>query len=355
MHIRNWRFLLTTILFYFLILVGIWIGARLFQEVSIQGLAMLVLLLYLGTALNRARRVVAPPRFPLMRTDPDTLNLPPFEEVEFTALDGVILSGWYIEPQEKPTILLVHSLGGNRVQMRFYAQALIGAGYGVLLFDLRAHARSGGQMSAFGWIEARDVLGAVEFLRDKTRSMKPDLGIIGFSLGAQIAIRAAAQSSELKAIWVDGPIPIVMEDHFSSNNPSIRELLFRPWWWLAYQLQAWISQTRPPEPLSTILPRLSPKPLMIVASGSDRLIDLARAYFDSAGEPKSFWQLDEVPFGSAVLEKGDEYGEKLQNFFNQALDSDREIRLNQFFFGQRIIRAKWVRTKKRSEEYPTFF
>ena len=58
---------------------------------------------------------------------------------------------------------------------------------------------------------------------------------------------------------------------------------------------------------------------MMVASGPDRMIRAAKHYYESAGEPKQFWELDDIPFGSGILEKAADYDFKLLGFFNKNL------------------------------------
>jgi pimeloyl-ACP methyl ester carboxylesterase len=270
--------------------------------------------------LNRARNVVAPPRFPILQEKAENLGLPPFVEVTFKSRDGVDLSGWHIPSSNRGAVIMVHSLGSSRLQMRNFARALVESGYGIMLFDLRGHARSGGTMSTFGWIEHEDVLGAYDFLKKQSEIDPSRIGLLGFSLGAQVAIRAAAGTDLFSAVWVDGPIPIVYEDHFVAvKRRTFRQMFFSPWWWLAYNTQEWLTGLDQPPALIDVIGKVSPRPLMIAAAGSDRIISAARRYFDAAGEPKQFWQMDDIPFGSGILEKGDDYDLKLTAFFNRSM------------------------------------
>ena len=323
---RNIRHTLLSALLLFVVFSGIYFLTISLRQYRPGYILSLLILLYSGTALNRARSVVSPPRFPIMRETPKDLGLPAFEEVVFYSGDGVDLDGWYIPSTNRAAVILVHSLGSSRMQMRHYARALTAKGFGVLLFDLRAHARSGGGTSTFGWIEHEDLLAAHAFLSEKADIDPARIGVIGFSMGAQVAIRGAAADGPFAAVWVDGLIPIVYADHFVVQKRGFRQFFFSPWWWLAYQTQGWLTGIQQPEPLTKVIAKLSPKPLMVVAAGSDRLIDLGRAFFEAAAEPKEFWQLDDIPFGSGILEFGDDYDLKLVGFFNRALLREPEKR-----------------------------
>ncbi|HLF91112.1 MAG TPA: alpha/beta fold hydrolase, partial [Anaerolineales bacterium] len=202
---------------------------------------------------------------------------------------------------------------------RHFSRALVEKGYGVLLFDLRAHARSEGSVSTFGWLEINDLLGAVDFLKQRKEIDANRIGVLGFSLGAQIALRAAAQSPDIRAVWADGPVPIVFRDHFGANSPTLRQRFFTPWWGLAYRVQEWLTGISQPPPLVDVIGQISPRPVFMVASGDARFIAGAQRFFEAAGDPKWWWQLDDIPFGSGVLEKGDDYDLKLIGFFNKTL------------------------------------
>jgi len=110
----------------------------------------------------------------------------------FNELEGITLSGWYIPSENGAAIILLHGYGSNRLEMISRADILSRHGYGVLLYDLRGHGESGGDKRSFGWQDVKDVKAALEFL-SRTENVNPDrIGILGFSIGGQIAIRATA-------------------------------------------------------------------------------------------------------------------------------------------------------------------
>jgi len=68
-----------------------------------------------------------------------------FENVVFKTDDGLTLKGWWIPPAKgKPqgTVVLIHGVFHNRVQMLSRAVFLHQAGYACLLFDMRGHGRA---------------------------------------------------------------------------------------------------------------------------------------------------------------------------------------------------------------------
>src|SRR5688500_3210811 len=108
-----------------------------------------------------------------------------YEDVAFTAADGVPLSGWWVPAGEaRGTVVLVHGLNRSRIEMVRKTPFLHGKGWNALLIDLRHHGTSGGTVSSFGHFEKQDVHAAVEYAR--SRSPGPVV-LWGVSLGGASA------------------------------------------------------------------------------------------------------------------------------------------------------------------------
>src|SRR6185503_518862 len=105
-----------------------------------------------------------------------------FEDIAFKAADGIELKGWWV-PAESPrgTVVLVHGLNRSRIEMVKKVPFLHQAGRNALLFDLRHHGQSGGDVSSFGYFEKEDVHAAATFARARTPG---PVVLWGVSLGA---------------------------------------------------------------------------------------------------------------------------------------------------------------------------
>lgn len=166
------------------------------------------------------RRMVAPARQPV-RLQPSDLGLP-FENVQFPALDGVRLSGWFIPAavgtsRDGATLMFVHGWGWNRlgdaaddmlanmtgatpVEFMRLAHALHYEGYNILTFDLRNHGESAAQPPVtFGQKEADDVLGAVTYLQSRTDVAADRVGAIAFSMGGNALLYALPRTHGIAA------------------------------------------------------------------------------------------------------------------------------------------------------------
>jgi pimeloyl-ACP methyl ester carboxylesterase len=156
------------------------------------------------------------------------------ETVSFDSTDGIPLKAWWL-PAYKPrgTVIIAHGIDHTRQVMLPRAAFLVRAGYGVLLLDLRGHGESGGTVVSPGLLEARDIQGALRYLR-LHREQKPVV-LMGVSYGAVASLIAASESPEVAAVISDGAFTsgkCVSEDisrHFARDPHTgwgLRSLFF---------------------------------------------------------------------------------------------------------------------------------
>jgi uncharacterized protein len=126
--------------------------------------------------------------------------------VSFPSRDGIDLKGWWIPAQgvraARGTVILAHGRDANRSFMVSRAKFLVAAGYNAFPIDLRAHGESGGRYMTPGYLEALDILGAVDAAR-RLGAQGPFVAL-GHSSGAVASLQAAARSPEIAAVIADG-------------------------------------------------------------------------------------------------------------------------------------------------------
>jgi dienelactone hydrolase len=164
-------------------------------------------------------------RNPILRT-PATVGLK-FEDVAFKASDGVDIRGWFIpargagnEPTRGPVVVFVHGWLWNRVgnvsgKVPFVdrdvdflpaTRALHDAGYHVLLMDVSNHGESGSRLPVtYGPWEARDFIGAVNYVRSRPDVDGDRIGAIGCSMGGNIVLYGTPECQPVKAILAIQP------------------------------------------------------------------------------------------------------------------------------------------------------
>jgi uncharacterized protein len=122
-----------------------------------------------------------------------------FETVRFRST-GVALEGWLFRPTiTRATVVYLHGIADNRQSGVGVAQRLVPRGYEVFAFDARAHGRSGGDACSYGYHERHDVSRALDELRE------PRVILLGHSLGASVALQAAAVDPRVEAVVAASP------------------------------------------------------------------------------------------------------------------------------------------------------
>jgi pimeloyl-ACP methyl ester carboxylesterase len=140
---------------------------------------------------------------PRYQIDPQDLGAA-YESVEFQAEDGVTLKGWYIPSQNGAAVAVIHGSGGARIRPLEHIRMLQRNGYGVLAFDVRGHGESGGSGDALGMEGYKDAMAALAFMEARDDVEPGRVGLLGLSMGAEIALDAAVHGARPGAIVSDG-------------------------------------------------------------------------------------------------------------------------------------------------------
>jgi len=260
------------------------------------------------------------PRLPITTT-PASLNLP-FEAVRFPATDGVQLAGWKIAGDPKrPWIIFCHGLGTNRADLLDLAAALFAAGYNSFLFDFRAHGESQGSASSFGWLEQRDLKGALAFLGTQPDIPDRPYGVLGVSMGGAVVVMVAAEDERLGAVAVDS-IYTNLEESLARHLKLLYRLPRVPFMLFiktAYRLRfgAWPAQM---SPLAAV-PKLSPRALLVIHGEADIRMPTANAqeFFRAAKESKELWIVPHAGHLETIGADPHAYTARLARFFQTSL------------------------------------
>jgi fermentation-respiration switch protein FrsA (DUF1100 family) len=254
--------------------------------------ALALLIIVLATALVLSFYMTKRQPLTLLRT-PSEFGLP-YEEVGFPAADGVALRGWWIPaPGSLRAVLIMHGHGGSMDHDVHRAVYFHEAGLNVLLFDFRAHGRSQGRQATFGYLERRDVQGALAFL--KSRGMQR-IGVLGFSYGGIAAVLGAPICPEIAAVIVDG-CPARMRSAMAGRGLEAH----LPRWFSAGMAWLLISLTSLRlgvslfqfEPLRWVR-AIAPRPILFIHGEQDQYCPDFDELFAAAGEPKEVWRLPNV-------------------------------------------------------------
>lgn len=97
---------------------------------------------------------------------------------------------------------------------------LVRHGCGILLFDRRGEGAGDGDGNFFGWGGAEDILAAVHFLHGRPDVDPARIGEIGFSVGGELMLQAAAETSGLSAIVSEGAGTRSVAEEIHGMTPS---------------------------------------------------------------------------------------------------------------------------------------
>lgn len=231
-------------------------------------------------------RLIAPARA--------TIGLPPaglsVETVSFASASGAVLSGWDVAGRPAcPTIILMHGIRSNRLEMAGRAAFLARLGYNLLLFDFQAHGESTGERITFGYLERHDVRAAVDFVTARRPGTR--IGAIGVSLGGAAALLAEPKLP-LAAAVLESVYPTVAEAGYNRVEMRLGPLAHVLTPLLLVQLR-WRLGFSPDDLRPTDRIVAFGAPLLIVAGTEDRHTTLAQSQrlFANASVPKELWEV----------------------------------------------------------------
>lgn len=257
-----------------------------------------------------------PLRFRVQFFTPTSMGVE-YVDVQLRSKDGTRLEGWYLKSRNGAAVILLHGHSSSRLMMSFYAERLVRAGYGVLMFDLRAHGNSDGRRFARSQHEVDDVLAAVTWLSKNSEINAAGIGVVGVSMGGMLALQATAQTVAIRAVWADGASPANFADYYPPYSLYSRyQLLLERYYWWAMR---WLSRRPSLPPNITILPKIAPRPVHFVSTGKHAEQRLVRRYFEHTTEPKTLWEIPEARHAEGCHKRREEYGRKLVTFFDQNL------------------------------------
>ena len=239
---------------------------------------VLIILALIAFSAFVAYKMVKPPRF-IGDWTPKDLGFN-YEDVTIETRDGLRLSGWWIPNGEK-TVIPLHGYTRSRwdeVYMKPTIEFLLKEGYSVLAFDFRAHGKSEGKFTTVGDRELIDVISAIDWLEKNHPEKAGRVGLIGFSMGAVVTIRALAEDERITCGVADSP-PIYLDKtgarglKYFANLPE----------WIYHFVKPFVKLFSGAKELSLLeyAERIR-KPLLIIAGEKDPLVkvDEVREFYE---------------------------------------------------------------------------
>jgi pimeloyl-ACP methyl ester carboxylesterase len=244
-----------------------------------------------------------------------------YEDVVFSARDSLRLRGWFIPPGARHTLLIcTHGLFRNRVEMLGRIVPLVRAGYGALLYDSRSHGTSDRGVTSLGYYERNDVLGAIQYVRQRYQDApeQPRIVLFGVSMGAVATLEAAAESKDYEALILDSPFASI-EQAVKTDTWMLMRLpryTFPPLFMYWFRRLAGFDGDRPNA--FRAIAKVAPVPILLITSEGDERIgpQVARDLYSESRAPVRKLEVfgREVPHGAAARLYPDRYSALLFSF-----------------------------------------
>lgn len=232
------------------------------------------------------------------------------ERVTFETEDGLVLAATYVPSSNRAAVIVFP--GATRVDE---AMMIARHGYGVLLVEPRGQGSSQGDVVR--WAGDRDLRAAVEYLRRRS-DVDPDrIGAIGFSIGGEALIEAAAQHDGIKAVVSEGAGERVGEVDASGVE---RVLLAAPMAVMTAAMTVFQNHG-PPPPIVERIGLIAPRPVLLIYAEPGQGGERTRQprYYAAAGEPKAIWRVPGSGHTGGLEAQPEEYERRVIAFLDDAL------------------------------------
>ncbi len=243
------------------------------------------------------------------------------ESVVVTTSDGVELAAWYVVGSNGAGVVVMHGAGSTRSDVLDQAAVLHRGGYGILLVDARGHGDSGGTAMDFGWYGDQDISAGIEFLSSRI-DVDPDrLGVVGFSMGGEEAIGAAAADQRIRAVVAEGATARQAADKsWFSDVYGWRGWVQEQAEKVQYGITDYLTEASPPTPLkSAVVEAPDTRFLLITAGNVDDEGHAAASIHEAAGDRVTVWTVDGAGHTGGYDAQPAEWQRRVVEFLDDAL------------------------------------
>jgi fermentation-respiration switch protein FrsA (DUF1100 family) len=246
----------------------------------------------------------------------------PFEPVSFETEDGLTLRGWWFpQPTSQRVIIGCTGHRGAKHELLGIGSGLWRAGSNVLLFDFRSRGDSDVAPASLAHHELHDARAAVRFVQERLPGAR--IGMIGYSMGAAVALLTAAIEPAIQVVVADSPFATIRD--LLAHAYQRRRLPSR----LILELSDALNRWRYGYPFEAVRPidaveMIAPRPVLIIHGAADTLIPVEHAYrlYAAASEPKELWIVEDAAHCGAYFMDRPTYVTRVGQFYDRYLAYD---------------------------------
>jgi dipeptidyl aminopeptidase/acylaminoacyl peptidase len=242
-----------------------------------------------------------------------------YEPITFTNEDGGTIRGWWFgQPDSQRVVVGLTGHRGVKHDLLGIGSGLWRAGNNVLLFDYRGCGESDPGPQSLAHNELRDARAAVRYAQERLPAAR--VGIIGYSMGAAMALLLAAADPTIRAVVADSPFATmrdVVAFAYQRRRVPTRPIL---------DLTDALTQWRYGYPFEAVRPldvvgQIAPRPLLLIHGTADQIIPVehSRRLYAAAGTPKELWVFEGATHCGGYFADRPAYVTRVAQFFDKGL------------------------------------
>jgi len=246
----------------------------------------------------------------------------PQEDLILLTREGFKLQCWFVPQKRRPkgTIIFLHGVGDCKIGGVPYAKLFHEKGFNVFLYDSRRHGTSEGYYCTYGFYEKHDLSIVLDYLEGLSDIHIGKIGVFGTSMGAAIALQAAAIDRRIEAI--------VAEASFTDLRTVVvdyqKRIMKLPWHFLRN-----LAMSRSQKLAGFKARYVSPihavhnvhKPILFIHGTDDTRIrtEYSKVLYENANQPKELLLVRRGDHTNLLNVGGSEYEERIVAFFRKYL------------------------------------
>jgi hypothetical protein len=252
---------------------------------------------------------------------PSDVNLD-YEEINVITDHDVKINSWLIKTTEpiQGTIIYLHGLGDCKIDGIRFTKLMHDHHFNVFLYDARRHGDSDGKYCTYGYYEKFDVVKVIDYITTRTDIKCGKIGLFGTSMGAAVAIQAAAVDKRITAVVAENSFATLRTifDDYQKRMVKIPFHYLRNIVIIRSQINAKFkaSAVSPLESIGNVH-----IPILFIYGTRDRLIkhQYSLHLYDRANQPKDIFSIEGASHNDTWKIAGEIYEKKLLDFYQRNL------------------------------------
>lgn len=232
------------------------------------------------------------------------------EAARVTTSDSLVLEAAYV-PSKNRAAMIVYPGAGRTKEALMLARH----GYGVLLLVPRGQGASEGDIVR--WAGDTDLLAGADYLRNRPDVDEDRIGAIGFSIGGEQLLEAAARSTTIRAVVSEGAGGRVGETDTSGLfQPLVEASMF------VMTTATTVFQNHGPHPrIEERIGLIAPRSVFLIYAvpGIGEEDIRQPTFYAAAGEPKTMWRVPDSEHTGGIEAQPAEYERRVIEFVDRAL------------------------------------